>query len=64
MSLKSRIAKKQLRAMGIDFSNPKNLTFKTIKDLIKTSVPTIMKSKDMIDFLNKQIVDLKNEFGE
>lgn len=64
MSLKSRIAKKQLRAMGIDFSNPKNLTFKTIKDLIKTSVPTIMKSKDMIDFLNKQITDLKNEFGE
>lgn len=50
--------------MGIDFSNPKNLSFKTIKDLIKTSVPTIMKSKDMIDFLNKQITDLKNEFGE
>lgn len=63
MSLTSKIAKKQLKAMGIDFSNPKNLTFKTIKDLIYSSVPSLVKSKEMVEFLNKQIDKLENEYG-
>ena len=64
MSLKGKIAERQLKAMGIDFSNPKNLTFKTIKDLISSSVPSLIKSNEMVDFLNKQIDELEKEFGE
>ena len=63
MKLKERIVRKQLKAMGIDLSNPKNLTFKTIKDLIRLSIPSLMKSKEMVEFLNKQIDELENEFG-
>ena len=63
MKLKEKIIRKQLKAMGIDLSNPKNLTFKTIKDIIDASVPSIMKSKEMVDFLNKQIDELEKEFG-
>jgi hypothetical protein len=64
MKLKERIVRKQLKAMGIDLSDPKNLTFKTIKDLIISSVPSLVKSKEMIEFLYCQIADLKNEFGD
>lgn len=63
MKLKERIVRKQLKTMGIDLSNPKNLTFKTIKDLISSSVPSLIKSHEMVDFLNKQIDELENEFG-
>ena len=63
MKLKERIVRKQLKAMGIDLSDPKNLTFKTIKDLISSSVPSLVKSKEMVDFLNKQIDELEKEFG-
>ena len=63
MNLKEKIARRQLKAMGIDLSDPKKLTFKTIKDIINASVPSVMKSKEMIDFLNEQIDELKNEFG-
>lgn len=63
MSLKEKIVKRQLKAMGIDISNPKNLTFKTIKDLINSSVPSLIKSKDMIEFLKEQVNELEVGFG-
>lgn len=64
MSLKEKIVKKQLKAMGIDISNPKKLTFKTIKDLINSSVPSLIKSKEMIEFLKEQVNELEVEFGD
>lgn len=63
MSLKEKIVKRQLKAMGIDISNPKNLTFKTIKDLINSSVPSLIKSKEMIEFLKEQVNELEVGFG-
>ena len=50
--------------MGIDLSDPKALTFKTIKSLISTSVPSLIGHKQMIEFLKLQIVEIKNEFGD
>ena len=64
MSLKEKIVKRQLKAMGIDISNPKNLTFKTIKDLINSSVPSLIKSKEMIEFLKEQVNELEVGFGD
>ena len=64
MSLKEKIVKRQLKAMGIDISNPKKLTFKTIKDLINSSVPSLIKSKEMIEFLKEQVNELEVEFGD
>ena len=64
MSLKERMIQRQLKAMGIDISNPSAITFKSIRDLISTSIPSLIKPKDMIDFLNVQIEKLKHEYGE
>ena len=64
MGLKESLAKRQLKAMGIDLSDPKALTFKTIKSLISTSVPSLIGHKQMIEFLKLQIVEIKNEFGD
>ena len=63
MKLKEKIARRQLTAMGIDLSDPKKLIFKTIKDIIDSSVPSVMKSKEMVDFLNKQVDELEKEYG-
>ena len=64
MGLKDRIVKKQLKAMGIDLSDPKAITFKTIRTLIITSVPSLINKQQMIKFLEDQIAELKKEFGE
>ena len=64
MGLKETIVKRQLKAMGVDISNPKAITFKTIKSLISTSVPSLINHKQMIEFLELQIVEIKKEFGE
>ena len=63
MSLKGKIAKRQLKAMGIDLSNPESLTFKTIKDLISSSVPSLISASSMKIFLHNQIDELENEYG-
>lgn len=62
MSLSSKIAKRQLKAMGLDLSNPKKLTFKTIKDLISSSVPSMIKPDEMVKFLNKQVDELEENY--
>ena len=64
MGLKESLAKRQLKAMGIDLSDPKALTFKTIRSLISTSVPSLIGHKQMIRFLEDQIAEIKKEFGE
>ena len=64
MGLKDRIVKKQLKAMGVDLSDPKAITFKTIRTLISTSVPSLIKKQQMIKFLEDQIEQIKKEFGE
>lgn len=64
MGLKDKIVKKQLKAMGIDLSDPKAITFKTIRTLISTSVPSLIKHKQMIKFLEDQIIEIKNEYGD
>ena len=63
MNLKERIVRKQLKALGMDLSDPKKLIFKTIKDIINSAVPSVMKADEMVDFLNKQVDELKKEFG-
>ena len=60
MSLRNNLAKKQLKAMGIDLSNPKAITFKTIRTLIITSVPSLINKQQMIKFLEDQIIELKS----
>lgn len=64
MGLKEKIVRKQLKAMGVDLSDPKAITFKTIRTLISTSVPSLIGHKDMIRFLEEQIIRVKKEFGE
>ena len=64
MGLKEKIVKRQLKAMGIDLSDPKAVTFKTIRTLINTSVPSLIGHKQMIEFLEDQIVEIKKEYGE
>jgi len=64
MGLKETIVRKQLKNMGIDISNPKAVTFKTIKTLIVTSVPSLINHKDMIRFLEDQIILIKKEYGD
>ena len=63
MNIKDKVVKNAIRKLGIDLSDPKKLIFKTIKDIIDSSVPSIMKSKEMVDFLNDRIDELKDEFG-
>lgn len=64
MGLKDKIVKRQLKAMGIDISDPKAVTFKTIRTLIVTSVPSLINHKQMIQFLEDQIILIKKEYGE
>lgn len=64
MGLKEKIVKRQLKAMGIDLSDPKAVTFKTIRTLISTSVPSLIGHKQMVEFLEDQIVEIKKEYGE
>lgn len=64
MGLKEKMVKRQLKAMGIDLSDPKAVTFKTIKSLISTSVPSLIDHKQMIKFLQDQIEEIKKEWGE
>ena len=64
MGFKQKLVKRQLKNMGIDISNPKAVTFKTIKTLIVTSVPSLINHKDMIRFLEDQIILIKKEWGE
>lgn len=60
MGLKEKLVKRQLKAMGIDLSNPKAITFKTIRTLIITSVPSLINKQQMIKFLEDQIIELKS----
>jgi len=64
VGLKEKIVKRQLKAMGIDLSDPKAVTFKTIRTLISTSVPSLIGHKQMVEFLEDQIVEIKKEYGE
>lgn len=64
MGLKEKLVKRQLKNMGIDLSDPKAVTFKTIRTLIGTSVPSLIGHKDMIRFLEDQIILIKKEFGD
>lgn len=59
MSLRNNLVKRQLKAMGIDLSDPKKLTFKTIRSLISTSVPSLINKEQMIRFLEDQVIELK-----
>lgn len=61
MSMKERLIKKGLRNMGVDFSNPKQLVFRTINDLLKTSIPNLITKNEMVKFLNQKVDDLEKE---
>lgn len=61
MSLASKVARKQLKRMGINIDDQKGVTFRTINTLITTSVPTYITKKEMIEFLNKHVQRLKGE---
>lgn len=61
MSLASKVARKQLKRMGIDLSDQKGVTLRTINTLISTSVPNYISKKEMIEFLTKHIQRLKGE---
>ena len=58
MSLKDKIVKKQLAKLGYDISNPKASIFRSIKNLIKTSVPSQISKEDMKTFLQETIKGL------
>lgn len=62
MSLKTKVLKSQLKRLGIDMSNPKQVTKKAIRDLISTSVPSLISPSEMVIYLNEQIDKLEKEY--
>jgi hypothetical protein len=63
MSFKEKLIKSQLKKMGIDVDHPQAVTLKAIRDLVSTSVPSLITPKSMVLFLESQIEKLENEYG-
>jgi len=61
--MKDKIIKNQLRRLGIDVNNPKQITKNAIRDLVNTSVPSLFNASEMIIYLNEQIDKLEKEYG-
>jgi len=59
MGIKQKVIKKQLKRLGIDISHPKQVTFRTLHDLIQHSVPNIISKKEMERFLEDEINQLE-----
>lgn len=59
MTMKQKIIKNQLKRLGIDISHPKQVTFRTLHDLIQHSVPNIISKKEMEKFLKDEINQLE-----
>jgi len=60
MGIKDKIIKSQLKKLGIDISHPKQVTFKTLNDLIESSIPSIISEREMIKFLQEKINELES----
>jgi len=59
MTMKQKILKNQLKRLGIDVTHPKQVTFRTLHDLILHSVPNIISKEEMEKFLEDEIKQLE-----
>jgi hypothetical protein len=65
MGLVNKLKKRQLRSMGIDVDNKNsiaNATIRTIKNLVETSVPSVIKPLEMRNLLQKMVDKLEQEY--
>lgn len=67
MGMKEKIVRKQakkiLTALGHDISNPKQIVFKSMTDLIDSSIPSLLTPKEMVMFLKNLIEKIEKEWG-
>lgn len=59
--LRNKTARKTLKRLGYDTSDPKALIFRTMGDLIASSVSSVVSKTDMIVFLKDKIRKLEHD---